>query len=76
MPDNKCGFDWPTLMQAGMRGLGLRPQEFWDLTPAELQLLLGGAEGGIPMGRLRLDELMSAFPDGTGPLDKGEHRYE
>jgi uncharacterized phage protein (TIGR02216 family) len=55
-----------------MRGLGLRPQEFWDLTPAELQLLLGEGGGGTPMGRLRLDELMSAFPDGTAPRDKGD----
>lgn len=72
MPDTKRGFDWPTLMRAGMRGLGLRPQEFWDLTPAELQLLLGEGEGATPMGRLRLDELMSAFPDSMTPQDKGD----
>ncbi len=34
-------FDWPGLMRAGMRGLGLRPAEFWALTPAELRLMLG-----------------------------------
>lgn len=56
-------FDWPSLMQAGMRGLGLRPQEFWDLTPAELQVLLGESDGRKPMGRMRLGELMGAFPD-------------
>ncbi len=50
-------------MRAGMRGLGLRPREFWDLTPAELQLLLGDGSGTRPLGRERLTELMAAFPD-------------
>jgi len=57
------GFDWPVLMRAGMRGLGLRPEEFWALTPAELQLLLGESSGAAPMGRARLDELVAAYPD-------------
>ncbi|MFZ7090424.1 rcc01693 family protein [Primorskyibacter sp. 2E233] len=57
------GFDWPVLMRAGMRGLGLSPDEFWALTPAELQVLLGEGPGGKPMGRSRLDQLMAAFPD-------------
>lgn len=56
-------FDWPALMRAGMRGLGLRPAEFWSLTPAELRLMLGEDAGGLPMGRDRLSELMAAFPD-------------
>lgn len=60
-----AGFDWPALMRAGMRGLGLRPWEFWALTPAELQLMLGEGGGEKPMGRARLDELMTAFPDKT-----------
>ncbi|WP_299932765.1 rcc01693 family protein [uncultured Pelagimonas sp.] len=64
------GFDWPELMRAGMRGLGLRPQEFWDLTPAELQLMLGEGDGGKPMGRSRLDELMDAFPDDAPSVNK------
>ncbi|MDJ0821457.1 MAG: phage tail assembly chaperone [Paracoccaceae bacterium] len=57
------GFDWPVLMRAGMRGLGLSPERFWALTPAELQLLIGEAQGTKPMGRQRLDELIAAFPD-------------
>lgn len=57
------GFDWPTLMRAGLRGLGLRPWEFWALTPAELRLMLGQDSGNQPMGRSRLDELIAAFPD-------------
>jgi uncharacterized phage protein (TIGR02216 family) len=58
-----AGFDWPALMRAGMQGLGLRPVEFWDLTPAELRVMLGADTGGPVMGRDRLDELMAAFPD-------------
>ncbi|CAN0325526.1 unnamed protein product [Chrysoparadoxa australica] len=46
-----------------MSGLGLKPWEFWDLTPAELQLMLGEGSGAKPMGRTRLSELMTAFPD-------------
>ncbi|MFZ5964714.1 rcc01693 family protein [Thalassococcus sp. BH17M4-6] len=58
-----AGFDWPVLMRAGMRGLGLSPDAFWALTPAELKLLLGAGSGIAPMGRARLDELVAAFPD-------------
>jgi len=46
-----------------MRGLGLRPHEFWALTPAELELMLGRPGGVAPLVRTRLDELMQAFPD-------------
>jgi len=59
------GFDWPVLMRAGMRGLGLTPDQFWALTPAELQLLVGAQPGSGPMGRARLDELLAAYPDTT-----------
>ncbi|MCR9247891.1 MAG: phage tail assembly chaperone, partial [bacterium] len=38
-------FDWASLLRAGVRGLGLRPDEFWALTPAELHLLLGHCRG-------------------------------
>ena len=60
-----AGFDWPGLMRAGMRGLGLTPRDFWALTPAELQLMLGDGGGAKPMVRARLVELMAAFPDKT-----------
>ncbi|MGK7652587.1 phage tail assembly chaperone [Roseovarius sp. B08] len=40
--------DWPALMRAGIRGLGLRPWEFWALTPAELELMLGKPSGVAP----------------------------
>ena len=58
------GLDWPGLMRAGMRGLGLKPREFWDLTPAELALMLGIEFGAGAMTRGRLDDLMARFPDG------------
>ena len=55
--------DWPALMRAGLRGLGLRPAEFWALTPAELLLMLGLEGGSVAMGRARLAELSAAWPD-------------
>jgi uncharacterized phage protein (TIGR02216 family) len=61
-----AGFDWPALMRAGMRGLGLKPADFWALTPAELQLLLGPEAAAAPLARARLDELLSAYPDEVG----------
>ncbi len=57
------GIDWPGLMRAGMRGLGLSPEAFWRLTPLELKIKLG-AEGTAPaLTRARLEELAAAFPD-------------
>lgn len=57
------GVDWPALMRAGMRGAGLKPNEFWALTPAELELMLGKPGGVAPLGRSRLEDLMREFPD-------------
>ena len=63
MMNSEHGFDWLELLRAGMRGLGLKPNEFWALTPAEFWLLLGPEAGDMPMGRRRLDELAHAYPD-------------
>ena len=52
-----------TRARCGLRGLGLRPCEFWALTPAELRLMLGADNAARPMGRARLEELLAAFPD-------------
>jgi uncharacterized phage protein (TIGR02216 family) len=60
------GFDWPKLMQAGLCGLRLHPKDFWELTPAELMLMLGSEGGSMPLSRSRLDELLDAYPDQTG----------
>lgn len=60
------GLDWPGLMRAGVRGMGLTPQQFWALTPAELALMLGIEPGaGHVMTRAKLADLSAKFPDFT-----------
>ncbi|MFK7938051.1 MAG: rcc01693 family protein [Roseovarius sp.] len=58
-----AGLDWPGLLRAGLHDLGLRPAEFWALTPAELQLMLGRHSGTAPLARAQLNELLHAYPD-------------
>lgn len=55
-------FDWPALMRAAA-AIGVRPREFWALTPAEFALLLGRDGSDAPLSRKRLEELAAAFPD-------------
>ena len=62
--------NWPKLMAAGLRGLGLTPAAFWALTPAELRLMLGDA-APAPLRRARLDELLAAYPDQAKGRDDG-----
>lgn len=57
--------DWPALMRAGMQGLGLSPDIFWSLTPAELQLMLGDPGRTGPLLSSGLDALMAVYPDTT-----------
>lgn len=57
------GIDWAGLMRAGLHGLGLAPEAFWQLTPVELRILLGAESTTAPLTRARLDELARAFPD-------------
>ena len=54
--------DWAAMMRAGIGGLGLKPHEFWALTPAELRLMLGPV-GEAPMGRARFEALCRQYPD-------------
>jgi len=64
--------DWPALLRAGLKGLGLTPAEFWALTPAEFQLMLGLTETRAPLLRDGLAALMAAYPDRTeGDDDDG-----
>ena len=65
------GFDWPALMRAGLHGLRLTPPQFWALTPAELRIMLGEAQGVAPMARAGLEALMRAWPDGKGDGNDG-----
>lgn len=62
------GLDWPALMRAGLRGLGLRPSVFWSLTPAELQMMLGTENTRAPLLGDGLAALMAAYPDGTNEV--------
>lgn len=62
------GFDWPAMMRAGIGVLGLRPEVFWALTPAELLTMLGDTGGAAPMGRAAFDALSARFPDRAGPV--------
>ena len=66
-----AAFDWSALLRAGVRGLGLRPAEFWRLTPAEFRLMLGIDAGNAPMGRAALDALSAAYPDEHRMTDDG-----
>ena len=66
--------DWPGLMRAGLQGLGLTPDQFWRLTPAELRIMLGEDAAVPPLTRARLEELAAAFPDiGRGGMKEQEH---
>jgi uncharacterized phage protein (TIGR02216 family) len=52
--------------------LGLRPADFWAMTPRELSLALRGAAGlptggGAVLARADLNHLMQRFPDGGPP---------
>ena len=63
VPTRAPALDWAGLMRAGLRGLGLTPDQFWGLTPAELALMLGIEFGAGAMTRHRLDDLIRRFPD-------------
>lgn len=57
------GLDWPALLRAGLHGLGLKPDEFWSLTPAELQVMLGATAAQVPLLSDGLAALMAVYPD-------------
>lgn len=62
--------EWAKLMRLGMGRLGLSPDVFWTLTPAELLLMAGLDQGDAPMSRSVLDELAALYPD-EGKNDGG-----
>lgn len=55
--------NWPVLMRAGLLGLGLTPDAFWSMTPAELAILLDTEGRPGPLDRAGLAELERRFPD-------------
>jgi uncharacterized phage protein (TIGR02216 family) len=59
------GFDWPALLKLALQG-GLRPAEFWALTPRELVLTLGLDEVAQPLNRARLLELERLYDGPAG----------
>ncbi len=68
------GIDWPGLMRAGIGRLGLTPEVFWRLSPAELRLMLGAEGAAPPLTRARLDELAAAYPDAAAQESKERGR--
>ncbi len=63
--------DWPGLVRAGLGQLHLSPDRFWQLTPVELQIMLGAEGAQPPLTRARLEQLAAAFPDAVKGLDDG-----
>ena len=49
--------------------MGMRPMDFWDLSPREMYLAIkgfkqfNGANKEKPMDRAELDDLMELYPD-------------
>ena len=68
------GIDWPGLLRAGLGGLGLRPAQFWALTPAELMLMLGRDAAETCFTRARLEALQRRFPDAGPTQVEGDER--
>lgn len=58
---------WPRLMRLGMVQLGLSPDVFWNLTPAELMLMAGGVPGHEALTRAGLADLAGRYPDAPRP---------
>jgi uncharacterized phage protein (TIGR02216 family) len=54
-------------MAAGLGLLRLRPADFWSMTPKELEAalrgLLGPLQGGEPLSRATLANLIERYPD-------------
>ena len=50
-------------MHLGMCTLRLTPDEFWRLSPAELNLMLGQSDMSAPLDRSGLAALEKRFPD-------------
>lgn len=54
---------WPRLMRLGLVDLRLKPDEFWNLTPAELMLMAGFDEPRAALSQAGLLDLMARYPD-------------
>ncbi|MDW4496812.1 phage tail assembly chaperone [Sulfitobacter sp. D35] len=62
---------WADLLRIGLQRLRLSPEDFWALTPAELQLMLGSPSRSGPLLSTGLVALMALYPDdGEGTDDE------
>lgn len=66
-------FDWAAMRRRALRDLGLKPSEFWALTPVEFLEMAGLGEGPAPMGRAVFDRLCRDFPDRSSD---GRNHYD
>ncbi len=64
------GFDWEALAQLGITRFRLKPDELWQLTPAELWLMAGPVTARA-IGRDALGDLMARFPDNIKDQNDG-----
>jgi uncharacterized phage protein (TIGR02216 family) len=54
---------WAGLMRLGLLRLGLAPEVFWGLTPAEFMVIAGEGAAPTAMSRAGLADLAARFPD-------------
>jgi uncharacterized phage protein (TIGR02216 family) len=73
MTKDRPEIDWTGLMRAGLCQLGLRPDQFWRLSPVELRIMLGAEAATPPLSRARLEELAAAYPDQGKGEDHGRN---
>ncbi len=66
MTQKSGGFAWAVMLRLAVRDAGLRPAEFWSLTPAEFGLIIGIDEVQKPLNRARLAELEALYADKMG----------
>lgn len=62
--------DWRGLVAVGIGDLRIPPAVFWQLTPAELTLMMGVSTGiQQRMTRARLRQLSDTWPDMKSPTE-------
>lgn len=55
--------NWRALMRLGLDSLRLTPEQFWNLTPAELMMMAGQDGEANSLSRVGFAELSTRFPD-------------
>jgi uncharacterized phage protein (TIGR02216 family) len=66
-PGDAAPFPWNEAMAFGLGVLRLAPEQFWSMTPRELERAASGVFGRpsapSPLARRELSDLMRRFPD-------------